>query len=329
MAAIFGPQRAALNAGARLLIIRKVKDTNLDLDLLRFFSALMETGALNRAACRLELSQPAASRALNHLRSLFNDKLFIKAGLGMIPTPRAVALAPAISEALERMEALVAPVRFDPERSRRLFRIAVVDNGFLAFVGRMLPEFIRQAPLASLEIRQLESDLFEQLREGRTDVAIFPAPALPPDYHQRELMVSDYVCLLRRGHPLLAATPEGAAPTLDAFKAYRRVSFKGQLGHEVRTGEQRALTSLEDCGPNIHTPYFLGVPLLLVDTDLLMVIPRPTAERFAALLPLAILPTPVPFAPFRPTLIWHDRVHADPGMQWFRSLFSCDVSSKV
>ena len=65
----------------------------LDLDVLQLFAALMETGALHRAATRLDISQPMASRELNRMRAIFNDKLFIKAGAGMVPTARGRAAA--------------------------------------------------------------------------------------------------------------------------------------------------------------------------------------------------------------------------------------------
>lgn len=62
-------------------------NTQLDQQLLRLFTEIMDTGALHRAAERMDLSLPAASRGLQRLRLIFNDKLFLKTGLGMTPTP--------------------------------------------------------------------------------------------------------------------------------------------------------------------------------------------------------------------------------------------------
>lgn len=293
----------------------------LDLDVLQLFAALMETGALHRAATRLDISQPMASRELNRMRAIFNDKLFIKAGAGMVPTARAVELQPAIADVLARMEAIVTPDRFDPAASRYLFRIAVADNGFLFFIGEIVPQLTRHAPHARLEVRQIDAEIFAHLREGQLDAAIFPAQKLPPDYHQRPLLQSDYVCLLRADHPLVLATPPGTAPDVAAFNRYGRIAYKANWGHDIRTSEQLALPSPLETEPMMLTPYFLGVPQLLVGSELIMIVPRPTAERFMSWLPLTLLPTPVPSLPFAPSLIWHDRTHTNPALQWFRSRF--------
>lgn len=297
-----------------------MKDDCLDVELLRFFRAMIETGALNRAACRLELSQPAASRALNKLRTLLCDPLFVKCGLGMAPTPRALALRPQVEDLLARLDALTAPTWFDPAQSDRTFSVAAADNGFLTILGRVIPEFLKQAPHARVDVRQLESDVLHRLSEGGIDAAIFPANDLPPDFHQRELLRSDFVFLMRKDHPLNRLA-DGRAPTTEEIDRYPRMTLRFNWGLDVRSIEQRAKTPLSGREPTVTTPYFVGAPMFLLETDLIIVLPRPTAERFCEVLPLAILPTQVPFDPFRPCLVWHHRVHADPAMQWFRGLF--------
>ena len=320
MERIVRPRPVPLNDAGRLPQIRKVKEAPLDLDLLRFFVALMDTGALHRAAERLELSQPAASRALARLRMLLGDKLFVKSGLGMVPTPRAEALRPAVQEALERMEALVVPDTFDPAVTRRAFRVGMMDNALLVAVTGALPDFLAQAPSATLEICPLETDFTDQLREGRVDLVVFPARELPPDCHSVELLRSDYACLVRRDHPLAQATAPGERPALDAFRRYRRLAIKARMGSATWFVDRRAMPSLEDDPAAVVMPYFLGAPYLLLQTDLVLVLPRPTAEHYARALPLAVLSTPIPSAPFRPQLVWHHRVHADAGLKWLRAL---------
>ena len=304
-----------------------LKEGELDLSLLRFFAALKHTGALHRAASQLEWSQPAASRALQRLRRLFDDKLFVKSGMGMAPTPRALTLWPALQEALARMEALVVPEVFDPSKSRRNFRIALMDNAMAVVLRPVLKEFLRRAPQASMEILPLETDVAEQLREGRADLVVYVRPYLPPDCHRRELMVSDYVCLVRRGHPLLRETPPGKPPSLAAFRRFPRIAIKARWGTNVRTIDQSAMPALQDAPATVLAPYFLGAPLLLQDTDMVLVLPRPTAQGFADKLPLAMLPTPVSGGTYRPELAWHDRVHHDPAIRWLRELI-CEVMDR-
>ena len=71
-----------------------------DLNLLVVFDALMAERNVTRAAERNGLSQPAVSKALNRLRYLFDDPLFVRHDRGMEPTARARELAGPIHGAL-------------------------------------------------------------------------------------------------------------------------------------------------------------------------------------------------------------------------------------
>ena len=60
-----------------------------DLNLLLVFEAILRERSVTRAAEHLSLSQPAMSHALNRLRWLLKDQLFVRTPAGMMPTPRA------------------------------------------------------------------------------------------------------------------------------------------------------------------------------------------------------------------------------------------------
>lgn len=293
----------------------------LELETLRLFLAVMRAGALHKAAAELGLTVPTASRALAQLRVELDDALFVKTGGGMVPTPRALAIRARVEELVARLEALRTAEEFVPARSSREFHVAVPDNGFLIFLGKVIPAFTREAPAARLRVHQVTARVHAQLREGHLDLAIFPAERLPPDFEGRPLADSVMVCLLRRDHPLVAATPPGARPSLEAFRSYRRAFHHVPRGHEALGFDQEFFGMDLGGAPTVDSPYFVGVPLVLVESDLVTILPLPTAEHFARLLPLAILPTPVPSRPFRPLLIWHRRVEADAAVRWFRSLF--------
>ena len=96
-----------------------IKD--LDLNLLRLFDAVYRTRNVSRAAELLDLTQPAASQGLTRLRGLLNDPLFMRAGGGVQPTPRADRLADAVRLALAAIEqALAESAEFEPLQSRRV-----------------------------------------------------------------------------------------------------------------------------------------------------------------------------------------------------------------
>ena len=62
----------------------------IDMPLLLLFEALLAEGNLTRAAARIGMAQPSASKALDRLRDLFADPLFLRAPGGMRATPRAL-----------------------------------------------------------------------------------------------------------------------------------------------------------------------------------------------------------------------------------------------
>src|SRR6266513_1195774 len=109
-----------------------------DLNLLRVFDALIEERSVTRAGERLGLSQSAISHALNRLRYVLGDELFVRVSDGMRPTPRASEIAPRLREGLLQLQLALGPVEFVPERTERRFTIACGE-----YVGTVLmPGFI-------------------------------------------------------------------------------------------------------------------------------------------------------------------------------------------
>ena len=98
---------------------------NVDLNLLVALDALLREQNVSRAARAVGLSQPAMSRALGRLRDLFDDPLLVRAGHGMMPTPRAVGLVEPLASALHAIRRTLEPDEpFDPATTRRSFRLA-------------------------------------------------------------------------------------------------------------------------------------------------------------------------------------------------------------
>ncbi|MDR2173179.1 MAG: LysR family transcriptional regulator [Burkholderiales bacterium] len=305
-----------------------MKNLPLDTELLLLFKALLETHSLTLAAGRLGMSQATASRALIKLRAIFKDNLFIKTGHGMLPTPRAEALYPRIQAALAFFDQLTAPEEFDPATLTRVFKIGAVDNGVFTILSRVLRDFFSQAPQAKLDIIPLDDDLYVRLKDGRMDAALYPVQSLPPDFHESLLFEASYACVVRKGHPLAHYAQIGQAPTIDEINRYRRMQITVQ-GHKLRSAlDENAFLIPQTQEIAIWVPYFLAAPLLLIETDFVLTLPRQTAERFAEMTSLVVLPYPIPSKTFYTRLVWHHRVHHDPAIQWLRSLFIKNVSEK-
>ena len=87
----------------------------LDANLIVVLDALLIDASVTRAAERLGRSPSAVSHALSHLRVIFADELFVRAGQRLVPTARASSLAPAVHVIVSGMESLLRPeTPFDP-----------------------------------------------------------------------------------------------------------------------------------------------------------------------------------------------------------------------
>lgn len=90
-----------------------------DLNLLKVFDAIYNERNLVLAGKRLHLTQSAVSHALGRLRELVGDELFIRTGKGMVPTARAVAMAPHLQDSLHRIETALGGGSLSRRRRRR------------------------------------------------------------------------------------------------------------------------------------------------------------------------------------------------------------------
>src|SRR3979409_2199775 len=80
-----------------------------DFNLLVTLDVLLSEGSVTRAARRLRLSPSAMSRALARLRETTGDPLLVRAGRGLVPTPRALEFRERVSELVQDGEAVLRP----------------------------------------------------------------------------------------------------------------------------------------------------------------------------------------------------------------------------
>ena len=174
---------------------------SLDLNLLRVFDTLIEERSVTRAGERLGLSQSAISHALNRLRYVLNDELFVRVADGMRPTPRASEIAPRLREGLLQLQLALGPTEFVPARTERRFTIACGE-----YVGTVLvPSFIARvralAPNAELRIRPSNMGVTEALLAGRIDLAIGSFRRVPEPFVCETLFQETRVWVLSADHP--------------------------------------------------------------------------------------------------------------------------------
>jgi DNA-binding transcriptional LysR family regulator len=287
----------------------------IDLNLLRLFDAVYRTRNVSRAAELLDLTQPAASQGLTRLRALIHDPLFMRAGGGVQPTPKAQRMAEPVRQALAILEqALRESAGFDPATSQRTFHVHMSDIG----EGRFLPELMvalrEQAPAVRIETLPLpRSEITVALDSGRIDFAFGFLPMIK-DTRSAELLRDRYVVLLRQGHPFTRRSR--AAPPL--MERLRELEFVAVRTH-ADTLRILQMARLQD-RLRLTTEHFMVLPSIVRATDLAVVMPRNIARGFARDGGYAIVEPDFPLRDFTVSLHWSKRFETEPGNQWLRQL---------
>jgi len=186
----------------------------LDLNLLRVFDEVMSERSLTRAARNLSLTQPAVSNALRRLREALGDELVHRSGQGVEPTAYALALWPAVHNALRELQELIVPSSFVPATADDTFVLAMADATAAALIPGLVDIIETEAPGVSIRVVPLATrDPRRLLDDAAADLAIGYFPAVLADLtarsqtgaavsfaHQR-LYDGEYVCVMRQGHP--------------------------------------------------------------------------------------------------------------------------------
>jgi DNA-binding transcriptional LysR family regulator len=296
-----------------------------DLNLLKVFDVVMSERNLTRAAHHLALTQPAVSNALRRLREALGDDLLVRKGRALEPTPRGLELWPAVRDTLQKLQGALLPSVFEPATATTTFVLTMADATATELMPGLVAAMAAHAPGVSLRVVPLTTrDPRRLLDEEQADLAIGHFPAVLADlsarkqsgetlsYLHHRLFVGDYVCVMRRGHPLA----QGPL-TLQRYCSARHmlVSFSGRAFGFI----DEALASM---GRNrrvvLTVNQFFTAGKVVSHSDLLTVLPRHfvNVTGFADQLVLRELPLEVP--PIQVDALWHQRHDADSAHLWLR-----------
>jgi DNA-binding transcriptional LysR family regulator len=286
---------------------------DIDLNLLRLFDVVYRLRSVSRAAEALQLSQPAASQGLARLRMQVHDALFVRAGQGVRPTPRADRLATAVQAAITTIEeALNEGERLDPRSARLVQRLHLSDIGEARFLPELMATLHREAPAVQVQSAPLpHEEIAGALDAGVIDFAIGFLPSVRGT-QQAELLRDRYAVLLRAGHPLATA---GRAPRLADLS---RLEYAAVRSHSETL---RILQQLKlQARLRLTAAHFLALPAIVQQTDLALVMPRNIARGFAAGGAFALVEPRLPQSEFAVSLHWSRRFESDPAHRWMRQL---------
>lgn len=295
----------------------------MDLNLLLVLDTVLAERSVARAARRLHVTPSAVSNALARLRSALGDPLFVRRGRGIVPTPRALALAPVLAGALHDLDAVVQGGAFDAATTTRTFTLALSDAGQLARLPRVAALFAAELPRARLRAVGIDSLVsLGGLAGTEIDVVIGVSEAgtgihVEPLYEERTVLVS------RAAHPATAGKL-----SLRALAGLRHVAVDMAAGKGLRnlTADAYARAGIAR-EVAVTVPSFTAAAAVVAATDLVATVPVSVLNVLGPHLGLRAVTAPVPLRTVTMTLCWHERTHADPAMASFRGLVSRAVTA--
>jgi len=293
-------------------------EDELSLNHLQVLDVLLSERSLTKAARVLNLTQPALSKTLARLRQYFGDPLFVRVGLRMEPTPKALELTEPVRAILQSVRALRSDhVGFDPRTSQRSFNFFLLDAGASQMLPRLLSRLGEEAP--GIVVQAVNADathLDTWLENGLLDLAIGSFPGLTQSIRRQLLWHETYTAVVRRDHPRLAQVGEP-----DAFVAEKHVLVSAVgTGHEHLSVERAIEAAVPHTNIVCRVPSFATAALVARHSDAVAILPMTLARDICEELDLAVLPPPLALPSLDIAQYWHDRVHREPGNQWIRAL---------
>lgn len=285
-----------------------------DLNLLLTLDAVLAEGSVARAARRLRLSPSAMSRALARLRETTGDPLLVRAGRGLVPTPRALELRERVSQLVHDAQAVLRPAeKLNLKQLARTFTLRTREGFVENFGADLIARAGAEAPGVRLCFMQKSNKESTSLRDGTVDLETgVVGKTTGPEVRARALFGDRFIGVVRMGHALSHGeiTPSRYAGG-GHICVSRRGLDRGPIDEALKPfGLEREIVTV--------VGGFSSALALARASDLIASVP----ERQTGNLRAGMHSFPLPFAApeVMISLLWHPRFDADPAHRWLRSV---------
>jgi DNA-binding transcriptional LysR family regulator len=293
-----------------------------DLNLLVTLDVLLAEGSVAKAARRLRLSPSAMSRALARLREVTGDPLLVRAGRGLVPTPRALELRTQVGALVDGANAVLRPAEtLDLSTLERRFTLRTSEGFVETFGPRLLAVVEDQAPGVTLQFLTKPDKESSPLREGEVDIETGVMDAqTAPELRTLPLFDDRWVGVVQEGHPLSAGkvTDERYAMAGHVV-VLRRGLHSREIDEALREAgiERRVVTIVNG---------FATALALARETQLIATVPERHTEGLRKGMHSFPLPAAIPS--FTISMLWHPRMDGDLAHRWLRGCVRAICSAR-
>jgi DNA-binding transcriptional LysR family regulator len=292
-----------------------------DFNLLVTLDVLLAECNVARAARKLRLSPSAMSRALSRLRDTTGDPLLVRAGRGLVPTPRALELRERVSQLVLEAEAVLRPAdKLNLKQLERTFTLRTSDGFIENFGPALIARAYEEAPGVRLRFVQKPDKEGTPLRDGTVDLETgVVGKLMGPEVHMQALFRDTFIGVVRKGHPLTQGKITASRYAAGRHVYVSRLGFdRGRIDEILKSmGLERDIATIVNG--------FSNALALARASDLIASVPaRHTgnlrADMFSFPLPIAVPDVTV-------SMLWHPRLHSDPAHRWLRGCLR-DICAK-
>jgi DNA-binding transcriptional LysR family regulator len=288
--------------------------TSPDFNLLITLDVLLAEGSVARAAKRLRLSPSAMSRALARLRETTGDPLLVRAGRGLVPSPRALALREQVHQLVLDAETVLRPDQsVDLKKLDRTYTLRTSDGFVENFGPKLIARIAKDAPSVRLNFVQKTDKDSAMLRDGRIDLETgVVEQAMGPEVRSLALFRDRLIVAVRSGHPFGSGK----------LSAQRLKEFPHVI--VSRSGAEDGATERPFLPASFHRRAativggFSAALALTRASDLVAIVPERHTEALRR--GMLTLTLPVSARPFTVSMLWHPRMDGDPAHKWLRAL---------
>ena len=283
-----------------------------DLNLFVTLDVLLAEGSVARAARRLQLSPSAMSRALARLRATTGDPLLVRAGRGLVPTPRALELRERVSALVRDGEAVLRPAaKLDLKQLVRTFMLRTSEGFVENFGPDLIARVAAEAPGVRLCFVQKPDKDSAPLRDATVDLETgVVGETMAPELRAQALFRDRFIGVVRKGHPLGKGRMTPARYAAGRHIAVsRRGLDRGPIDEALKPlGLERRIVTI--------VGGFSTALALARGSDLIASVPERHSGNLRAGMHSFALPFSLP--KITVSLLWHPRLDADPAHRWLR-----------
>lgn len=296
---------------------------NVDLNLLVVFDAVMTERNVTKAGERIGLAQPSMSNALTRLRAMFDDELFVRTPDGMMPTPIALDAAEHVRAAvISAQEAINVGSKFDPQSFEGEIVLLTHDLIELTVLPDLVGNLARMAPGLHLKtLGLIRGDFAGDLDAGHADLALCGSINIPKRFHYQVLCDEPFAGIARFDHPIL----QGPV-SLDAFMAEKHALLSHRSDGKGVVDTVLAAKGLTR-DVTVSVSNYATLPPLVVETNVIAVLPRRLAAKADKELPVGMFELPFEVPRVQSKLIWGRGADRSPLLTWFRDLVASTVAN--